>query len=159
MVKIDEKIAGIADLANLVYASYAGRDFLAKVMPGFVGLALVGYILSEKLIGISDIKDIPFMAWVLILGVCYAVGFTIQRFGESFCIIRLYGGDWDSKKYAKKVDTFFKKAPSMYHRAQRERYVVIKELYGNLAVSLTIGLAVLAIRVAMSGWSESKVDW
>jgi hypothetical protein len=158
---MDEKISRIADLANLIYTSYVGRDFFAKVVPGFVGLISVGYFLGDEQISVAETKDTPLMAWLIVFGVCYAAGFTIQRFGESFGIIRLYGGGWNSATYSQKVDRFFRNAPSMYHRAQRERYVVIKELYGNLACALFILLAVLIVKATVSVITSGLVvlDW
>jgi len=147
MENITEKISKVADIANLIYSSYVGRDFFAKIIPGFIGLVSVKLIFFKNGINLATIKDLPFMVWILIFGLCYATGFVIQIFGETFYIVQLYGKGWNSTSYSENVEKFFKSNMSIYHRSQRERFVVIKELYGNLASCLTIVLLFLLLRI------------
>jgi hypothetical protein len=130
-------------LVDNVYRQFILRDFLGKIVPGSVFLAsvLLLFLSPERLVIASN--DLSTWVWLLLLGISWACAFAIQSFGERIGLIRYWAGLSDEEAYCKMVE--FNKTASASDKQIFERFVVIKEACGNLAVSLSASIMILIV--------------
>src|SRR5262245_58717862 len=85
----------LKETADAIYSSFLARDFFAKVIPGavvFMSLGLAANIQTglpatelTKVVSAIDwtvIKELSILVWVLLYGLSWALGFTVQSMGN-----------------------------------------------------------------------------
>lgn len=86
----------LKDFFDSFYQKFILRDFLAKIIPGFILFSSLWWSLDsdfERLKNQIPI-NISFWEWVFIIGISWMLGLAIQSVGEKFCITpypRIFG--------------------------------------------------------------------
>ena len=156
---------------NGLYTNYLARDFVAKVIPGFILLASFMFGPPSKLRPDDFLRDLPLLAWPFIYGICLAIGFSIQAFGELTRWARIFPrGEKRGDSIPRMVKLHRTSQP--WAIQQRERYVVIKEMSANVSLALiysviliavsligprfaiAVRLLVIALAIVMLGWYQ-----
>ena len=78
----------LKDFFDSFYQKFILRDFLAKIIPGFILFSSLWWSLDsdfERLKNQIPI-NISFWEWVFIIGISWMLGLAIQSVGEKFCI-------------------------------------------------------------------------
>jgi hypothetical protein len=157
----------ISNLFKSLYSHFLLRDVAAKIIPGLINLFVIAALIA------GDFKNLlhylskinPLALSVLLYGVGLMYGLLLQHMGYSFRIIRTHV--WKEENGSMKFSSsrsieneirFLKvahKNESLMRR--RERFVVIKEISGNYAISLIIcSLALLIYLIARSSVPSSE---
>jgi len=124
------------------------RDFFAKVIPGAIVLFTIIMSSTDPPIKPESLFKLSIGAWLFLYGVCYAVGFAVQAAGEWFGWVRAYPGDETEGDFRTRLVRFskslegIKKEVAEDYKQQRERYVVIKEMAGNVSLSVAISFII-----------------
>ena len=113
------------------------RDFLGKILPGFM-LFFLPFIAHKTFIQPDQIFDVPLWVLMFFIGIFWLVGFVVQGIGALTGSIQF----WDRAIIAKRSDWLDKYRTA--HRKDKEigdfeRLIVIKEALGNFFVSLLFG--------------------
>jgi len=139
------------DLRNLFDAFYDRlvlRDFLGKVVPGFLLLSTVCVsftwvnVTSEEFSTLlKNLLNLSFLAWFVIFGTAWLLAFAIQSFGEWAHLIEYFPRNvFPSDESFFRFRREFEKKAKPEDGIQRERFVVILEACGNGYLSLIISL-------------------
>ena len=130
-----------------LYTSYLLRDFVAKVVPGF--LVLLSIVLSSghdrRLL--HAIQAFSFWGWFLLIGLAFSIGFLVQALGELVGWTRIYP-DGSSHNRAARVNAIHRmialsRSNQPLITQQRERYVVLKEMSANFSLSIVLAFVLV----------------
>ena len=130
-----------------LYTSYLLRDFVAKVVPGFVVLSALALSSGTRDHMLRAVHGLSIWAWFLLTGLSFSVGFLVQATGELIGWTHIYpdGSSHNREARANAIRRMI--APSRSNQPaisqQRERYVVLKEMSANFSLSLIIAVAIL----------------
>ena len=135
----------IAAAGDQIYSGFLVRDFVAKGVPGAVVMlaASVSVRADPSFRGGTPESG---WAWLALYGLSVAAGFAVQAVGELIGLHRANPEGEKAQDFYKRVAAFKKLQLNPATAAQRERLVVSKELAGNLAVALILGIGLLLAR-------------
>ena len=141
----------MSDFAKVLYEKFFMRDFMGKLGPGAVVLAMVGYMLCGEGLAISRIPTA--LLWVAGLPFAYLIGLGVQILSE---LLGMHSASpapryilFSPTKFSAntELDTrmaLISKATdtewTVNAKEQRERFVVLKEASGNMSMAVLIGL-------------------
>lgn len=137
-----------------LYASFVARDLFAKVVPGGILLLTIAWSVGDAgLGGVGTVAgSIPGWGWPFVYGACYVLGFAIQAVGELFGILSQHPMDETGGDFLGRLIQFEREVENENLRTGRERLVVIKEMSGNVAVSIFLATMIwLWVMVRDSG--------
>lgn len=119
------------------------RDFLSFIIPGAIISSVTGayYFNPQFKTFIEYVHDISFLAGMWILGISYLLGLTIQQIGESIGLIRHHLEKNDSEFMVRMKQVFAVNDQNLVK--QRERYVVLKQAYGNNSMAFLISSIII----------------
>lgn len=148
----------ISDFFNLLYRKFFMRDFLAKIVPGFILLFLpvITYKVYIQKNAAIEIIDAPIWIVPFFIGIFWLIGFSIQGIGDVTGSIQY----WDRLKIPKRSDWYTK-----YRNAQGkdkdigdfERFIFIREALGNFFLSLFFG-GIISI-ILLIDKTRSSYNW
>ena len=130
-----------------MYSKFIMRDLLSFVTPGaiIVGtLFLIHWDLSWKF---EFFKSIPFMLYIPCYGFLYIVGFAVLSLGHVLGIIQF--GPKTDEEYYTRLANIFKKIDNEKAMILRERIIIIKQMCGIGALSISIASVLLVIKLWM----------
>jgi hypothetical protein len=135
----------LKNLFDSFYDHFVLRDFFGKIVPGFVLLSTVLICLFSWINLYSNINTIPILAWIVIFGFAWIIGFSIQSIGEVFKLIRYYPKNFtnDQKYYEFYVD-FFDSAKDV-EKTRAERLMIIRDACGNAFIAFSISLIIIFV--------------
>ena len=130
----------LKELFEVLYTKFFLRDILAKVVPGFIFLALLFPDVWEN--------DFPFSLIVVGYGISFAMGMFMQTIGELLRIIKIHVWDEDVsssmkvslenlQRFLKRYEEYQPAATDKYKRAilmERERLVILKNMAATYAI-------------------------
>jgi len=134
-------------IVDRLYTSYLLRDFVAKVVPGFLILVALLLSLGHQPPLPPSIFDISFWGGSFSTGLSFLVGFLVQAIGELLGWTRIYADGSSRNKDARRaaikrmIEVARSREPAIAQ--QRERYVVLKEMSGNFSLAIVIGIVLL----------------
>lgn len=152
----------IGDALKTLYQKFVMRDILSFITPGavFVISALYFYAWDvEKILYIS--KEIPFLLYLTLFGVFYAVGFFFQSLGAYILKImplhnRKKDGKRDDGEHLKIIKEFNDKTKENEEaKGQQEYFIVLKQMCGNNAIAMLFSGLLIFIKFSM----ESRISW
>src|SRR5262245_6451916 len=124
----------LKETADAIYSSFLARDFFAKVIPGAVVLMSLGLTANVQndlsatgLAGVVStidwtvIKEASILVWVLVYGVSWALGFTVQSMGNLVGFIRAFPVEEGEEAFRKRMIEFGLANPSADEKLLRER--------------------------------------
>jgi len=158
----------ISALARVLYDDFFKRDLLGKIGPGSLAAAAVLETCHLDISQFQILKDWPWFSLVVLLPTLYVLGLGLQIAGELigvhsasprpryFLYFRTKG------KWRKTNDDFDKRLQLIKNLArdkwlpdaskQRERFVVLKEASGNMAIA-TIIVFVCLLKSQLVWWA------
>lgn len=121
-------------LVDALYSRFLLRDIFGKVVPG----ALAGGAFAAGMFGAQEafrtLHELPALAWPLVYGCAWLLGFAVQQIPESLRRSNTHG----AKRYSGTPVTFHQhlraaryRMAGDHDRQQLERFIVIKEASGN----------------------------
>jgi len=140
------------EIADALYSSYLARDFFAKVVPGAIVIAAAVSPIYSSGSDWGKIEHIPMLAWLFAYGICWIVGFSVQAIGEASGVVRAFPGDEAEDQGRKRGVAFNASHLTQRDKAQHERFVVIKEATGNVAVAICLAGIVSASLHVVPEW-------
>ena len=142
-------------------------------MPGSLLLASILLLPDRFLMKFTAFAAHSPWLWLLILGATWIAGFAIQALGELTGLVRIYPkaptrAEARDKAIARRIQVY--KLNETWATQERERYVILKELSGNVALALLIALVYLgfailaprtvpAVRLALLLLASSILFW
>lgn len=142
-----------------LYQKFVMRDLLSFITPGavFVVSALYWYGWSLfKIIHIS--KEIPFVLYLPIFGVFYAIGFSFQFLGTCNCeIMKIHNrSSWKEHLcYLKEFSEMTKHNEEA--KGQHERFVVLKQMCANNVIALFFSGPLILCRLFLRAQIELPI--
>ena len=141
----------MSDLIESLYSKFILRDILAKAIPGLFTLLALG-LLTDSLEPIWNwTSSIEIQIWVfytIIYGLSFLVGMMLSFVSSWFRYLLgklLFWKSGNLRNWEKKLDGLIEFLGNLRHRSdrndlirQRERFVILKDMTGNFAVSLAI---------------------
>lgn len=135
---------------NAFYSRFVLRDFLGKIIPGFILATSIG-LTQRSLWGMANIfSRSGFMEWVIILSMAWVLGFFIQGLG-----LWLRVGKWRlcrdlPAEYEGKEDQYFERmirlrVKSAHTRRYMERLLAARDASGNSATSIFLSALLFLI--------------
>lgn len=138
-------MSDIGDAIQSLYNKFIMRDVLSFVIPGAV---VVGSLLDlsqmSHILKLFHSNSIPFILYFPIFGIFYMVGFAVQCLGaEILHVIKFHRMTWEEHfRRLARLPQNDREAMS-----QHERFVVLKQMCGNGALSMFIAGVLLAIKL------------
>ena len=143
-----------SSMIDKLYTRYLLRDFVAKILPGLFVLFSAAFSLEHPFAPIAFSRRLPVWGWLLLLGLAFIAGFSVQAIGEITGWTRIYndGPSRDSKAREKAIDRMVKlqQRELPWATQQRERYVVLKEMAGNSSLALIMGIILIGLSLISS---------
>ena len=141
------------DVADALYSSYLARDFFAKVIPGaIVILALISPIYTSSEFDWARVEHIPTLAWLFAYGICWIAGFAVQALGEATGAVQAFPADETEEQGRERGVAFNASQLTQRDKSQDERFVVIKEATGNVAVAICLAIVVASAVLGFPEW-------
>ena len=140
----------LATFFNAFYSRFVLRDFLGKIIPGFILATSIG-LTQRSLRGMTNIfTRSEFMEWVMILSMAWVLGLFIQGFG-----LWLKAGKWRlcrdlPAEYEGREDQYFERmirlrSKSAHARRYMERLIAARDASGNSATSVFLSVLLFLI--------------
>lgn len=145
-------IEKIKEITDSLYSSFIARDFFAKVLPGSVVISALVYSTYGEKLDFEQLQKIPTFIWFLVYGQCWIFGFFVQGLGERLNILRVSPEDESNAQYHARISDFIVSARNNVDRLQRERFLIIKEATGNMAVAVLMGLLIVLQQLFVPQW-------
>ncbi|NOV29603.1 hypothetical protein [Methylomonas sp. ZR1] len=145
-------IDNVKEITDSLYSSFVARDFFAKVLPGGVVFSALIFSIFYGNPDFEQLQKIPSFLWLFVYGYCWILGFFVQGFGERINVVRASPKNVSNSEYHEGVSVFFVSTRNHADRLQRERFVVIKEATGNMAVAISIGLLIVLQQLYVPQW-------
>ena len=128
----------LVSIVNLFYTGFLLRDIAGKVVPG----AILSIAVLESCIGLTRTmalsKDIPGTGWVLVFAIFWVIGLTFQSIGV-WCSVVKYSIIYpDNESFFEALLDFHSTNQSDTNARRLERFMAIREAYGNTAVSVCV---------------------
>jgi len=125
------------------YESYLLHDVFAKIIPGLYFILFTGSAIGLDL-GLTKVFNILFLC-----GIAWILSFTFQTLGTEWLIKDKPKGVTEEEWKRLMHQFYIKFKDSRYHMSRRNRYMVIKEASGNLAVAIFLVFLFLWIILGM----------
>lgn len=153
----------MGNIVDGLYEKFILRDVLSFITPGAILVITVNSALNitDNAMDIRNhmlhtlMSSIPSVLTIIIIyGVLFVVGFTLQTLGEVVGIIRFHdyrndAGSIDNGEFYRVKGKFM--GPGMKEAArQRERFVVLKQLSGNNAMAILLSAVALLVKLVPS---------
>ncbi len=145
----------INSIVDKLYEKFLLRDVFAKIVPGT--LLLFSCIYSSSL-NYKATMDIMKVSWIIMIGLAWTLGFVVQGVGELLRIIKYYTKDYTTKEQWYEAYIKFKESATREEKSNCERFVVIKEATGNLAMSLLISLIMINLSFYFNNYTLSEIS-
>ena len=90
---------GFADAIKYFYQQFILRDFLAYVTPGALVIACVLFVKTGNFdTWLKTLGKIPLLAYLVLFGLSFAIGFALQNIGEKIGVVKGYYGQRTDNK-------------------------------------------------------------
>lgn len=157
----------MGNLFDNLYNNFLLRDLLGKVLPGLlILLAIVGVHLPKIWCEIFTVTPSNLFYYLILYGASFAVGLVVQFINpvrSASMIIRLL--QRQPFNHLTRLNNFLERRVTRNQREneqtrslvcqivinQRERFVVLKDLLGNLGTSLLISVFIIGIQKEILG--------
>jgi hypothetical protein len=133
---------GLVELIRYFYEQWILRDVLGYVTPGAIVVVAVSlqYASPEELV--EALGEIPFIAYIPLYGLLFAVGFAIQNLGEILGLLKWHNRE-NHDIQLQKLEKFHEATQDDergWLERTRERISVKKNMSGTAAVAIFISL-------------------
>lgn len=149
----------LGDDIRSLYQKFVLRDLFSFISPGaiFVVSALYFYGWTmDRILTVS--KETPFVLYLPIFGAFYAVGLALQGIGAALNLAPLHnrrnaGDRRDYREHVRVLREFMEATRDREDaREQHERFVVLKQMSGNSALSVLLSGALFSIKYLLTEW-------
>jgi hypothetical protein len=147
-------MSDLVKVLDYLYSRFILRDFLAKAVPGALVLGSCALLWWDLKTILGGLGKLPIYTYVLLYGIAFVTGFGIQAIGTFSWVVTLRPRCERLKDTLARLNTFRERATDKQQQ-QHERFVVLKEMTGNTAVALLIGII---IHGRFACWCEPR-DW
>lgn len=144
----------ISDIARIVYDDFFKRDLLGKVGPGSLVAVAVLEVFQINIFSLQVLKMWPWLFWIIALPIVYVLGLGLQITGEliglhsssprpRYLFFFRSSGNWKSANddLDNRISLISNAPPDKWlpgASKQRERFVVLKEASGNMALAMIV---------------------
>ena len=139
----EEIIKELSGILDKIYDKFILRDLFAKIIPGLILIASFFYLLSGNII---EIEKIGKSLWCFLIGLSWIVAYGIQSFGELSHLIKYYNKNFKTDEDWYNEYNLFLNNSTIAEKSICERFIIIKEATGNLAISLILSLILLTTK-------------
>ena len=143
----------LSSLFENLYNRFILRDLFAKIVPGSIILFSTATLLTGSLENtVSYFTAFSFWPWLLIISLCWVLGFLAQETGMLLGLITDHFYAYLEKKDEKSLLTYYKENIAIHidsdanYQKALERIVVIKEACGNTSISFGYVVIIYLIR-------------
>jgi len=144
----------VPKLIDSIYGRFVLRDFLGKMVPGFILISIGAYIIVPYNQLIFLVEKLPIWGWFAIGGLSWITAFAIQSFGEAIRFIKYLPPDVNRSDWYNMYMKFKSKSNDASIR-EHERMVVIMEACGNASISCFLSIALLLISIFIDARGET----
>jgi len=133
----------IKELITSLYNDFLLRDLFAKIVPGMIVIITSLYIMNTEQIYHQISSEIKGVLVFLLVGTSWTVGYAIQQIGEIFKLIIHHPKQYNDSEVRYSFRLKFNKLATKTELQQVERFAVIKEASGNMAISLLFVIIII----------------
>ncbi len=171
----------VSNIVRYLYSKFLMRDLLSFILPGAILITsvLLLFLGPSQLFGY--VKEVPLIAYVLLFGFCFLVGFFIQCFGTLVCtchpLIKFYSPRWldeeertqteddkgndikDGSKRVSAIRNIRRMNLQDVYKEHWERIAVLKQMCGNNALALSFSFLIYVVSALIQSGFGTFLTW
>ena len=159
-------MSSLNDAIDQLYSHFLLRDVLAKAIPGFIGLLVLG----APLLGHHQARWLPYgltLNWIVVLviyGVSFLAGMMLQFLAHRIGLIQIHvwpkgaGGSAPQVSISKALTFMVANTANATVLRVRERYAILKEMTGSYC-ALAAMAAVLVLIAPLTSHFRPSFQW